>query len=228
MKYNPVEIGKRIRENREKLGLTQSELGEKLSKNIREQKSVHAISEYESGKTVPPLPTLFNLCDAFNCELGYLLGEENYTERTALKSKFLEMTGLSSDFFDTMVRVTGLKNKYIEWKDDSIVEVLNRLFTTTDFSNMLGNIADYESNVKEFNKIMNEINKFEDKHPESEEWGDITDPNSYAAYWDDRMQALQQVEKDVFYSKFLITESFNSMINNYCTMEKYKHVVKPE
>lgn len=229
MKYNSVEIGKRIRENREKLGLTQAELGEKLSKNIREQKSVHAISEYESGKTLPPLPTLFNLCEVFDCELGYLLGEENYSDKTILKSKFLEMTGLSSEAFDIMVRITNMKNKKNGWSyDESVVEVLNKLFKLIDFGNMMGNIADYEANVKEHNKIMNEINEFEDKHPESEGWGDIADPNSYARYWDKRMQDLQQAEKDVYYSKFLITESFNSMINNYCIIEEYKHCIEPE
>lgn len=224
MKYIPVEIGKRIKENRIKLGLTQSELGEKLSKKISEQKSVHAISEYESGKTVPPLPTLFNLCEVFDCELGYLLGEENYKEKTKLKSKFLEITGLSSEVYDKLVKITEYKNKKNGWcYDISVVEVLNKLFTIIDFGNMMGNIADYEANVKEFNKIMNEINEFEDKHPESEGWGDIADPNSYARYWDKRMQDLDQAEKEVYLSKFLITESFNSMINSYCYMEEYKH-----
>lgn len=223
MKYDPVEIGKRIRENRIKLGLTQGQLGEKLSKKVNEQKSVHAISEYESGKTVPPLPTLFNLCEVFDCELGYLLGEENYTDKTILKSKFLEMTGLSSNAFDIMVRIKVTRKIYPEWHEDSIVDVLNRLFKMNDFGNMMGFIADYEDSVNEYNKIMNEINEFEEKHPESEEWGDITNPDSYARYYDEKMQDLQQAEKDVYYSKFCITESFNSMINNYCVIEKYKH-----
>ena len=45
MKYSAIEIGKKIRQNREELGLTQGQLGEMLSKNIAKGPTVFVKSK---------------------------------------------------------------------------------------------------------------------------------------------------------------------------------------
>lgn len=55
-----------IRHQRLKIGLTQTELAERIG--VRQA----AISEYESGEKVPGVENLIRLADALNCSLDEL------------------------------------------------------------------------------------------------------------------------------------------------------------
>lgn len=68
MEFNS--LGNNIKKYRNKLGLTQKELGEKILK------SEISIRKYESGKINIPPSTLFELCKIFNITFGALLGED--------------------------------------------------------------------------------------------------------------------------------------------------------
>ena len=59
----------RIKEEREKLGLKQSDLSKKLGK------SVSNISGYEIGDRLPPVDILSKMSDIFSCSTDYLLGK---------------------------------------------------------------------------------------------------------------------------------------------------------
>lgn len=61
------EIGKRIRLIRERIGITQSELGEKLG--IQSQH----VSKYERGETVPTWENLIKLTDSYDVNINWLL-----------------------------------------------------------------------------------------------------------------------------------------------------------
>lgn len=61
-------LAKRLRELREKRGLTQTELGKLF--NLSKQ----AISSYETGVSEPPPDTLHGIADFFNVSTDYLLG----------------------------------------------------------------------------------------------------------------------------------------------------------
>lgn len=87
-------VGDRIRELREKLGLRQSDLAEKVGI------SGMAISTYESDKRMPSRITAEKLADVFQVSIDYLLGRTDnptpaYSEKSSKKSerefkKFLE------------------------------------------------------------------------------------------------------------------------------------------
>lgn len=63
-----MSFGERLRELREKNGLTQEELGEKIN-----QKKAN-ISKYETGRLQPSLETINLLAAIFNVTTDYLLG----------------------------------------------------------------------------------------------------------------------------------------------------------
>lgn len=74
-------VGERIKSLRKKLGLTQSQLGEKLG--------VHAntISMYEKGNRNIPTKTLKILSEIFNVSIDFLLnGEEKQNNEISLSS----------------------------------------------------------------------------------------------------------------------------------------------
>lgn len=95
-KYDWNKIGQRIKKARELAGLSQGELGEKISYGYQ------MIGKWERGETRPSLDSLFSLCDVFNCEIGYLLCEYDSKKR---------------EFADIQA-VTGLSERAIEILSD--------------------------------------------------------------------------------------------------------------
>ena len=95
MEYNYQEIGDRIREKRKELHYNQDEFLEILKEN-----GIHisrnTLSKIESG-ILPPekfsISLLTTMCELFNCDIGYLLGE--YTQRTRKEKVIQEEIHLS-------------------------------------------------------------------------------------------------------------------------------------
>ena len=90
MRYDLEKIGKTIRQERNKLTWTQDKLGKILGVTGKQ------ISNYENGKLLPPQDILLKMADLFNCEYGYLLGEESYKDGSKLTTAVCESLGLSS------------------------------------------------------------------------------------------------------------------------------------
>lgn len=65
------DLGTRIKEIRLQRGLTQKTLA------LRINKSISAISSYESNVQMPPLDVLISIANAFNVTLDYLVGMDN-------------------------------------------------------------------------------------------------------------------------------------------------------
>jgi len=78
------EIGQRIREARESKGLTQSELGSRLSKPLTST----AISLYESGSRDVSVDVLIKIAEILKVELSYLISgkAENPSINLALRA----------------------------------------------------------------------------------------------------------------------------------------------
>ena len=89
MKYSCELIGEKIKTERVRKGWSQEQLGDRIHLSNRQ------ISKYEKGTTLPPLETLLDLCELFDCELGYLLGEEDYSEGTRADTFLPKELGLS-------------------------------------------------------------------------------------------------------------------------------------
>lgn len=93
MKYNYEAIGKRIKEETSK---QKDSLGISLQAYAQEHLHISrsTLDNWTKGKGLS-LETLTMLCDKFNCELGYLLCEKEYENKTKSTTDICRATGLS-------------------------------------------------------------------------------------------------------------------------------------
>ncbi len=113
MMYDPEQIGKIIREERKKRGWTQDQLGKKLFISGKQ------VSNYEKGQPLPSMEVLLKMAELFNCEYGFLLGEESYKEGSKLNTAICQSLGLSSKAVDRLRTAThkGLSRELEERQD---------------------------------------------------------------------------------------------------------------
>lgn len=128
-------IGEKIKEKRQsqKRKISQSELGEKVGVTGKQ------ISNYESGKPIPPMDVLFKLCNVFNCELGYLLGEEAYSAGTQLDTAIENKTGLKNETINTIIKITGTESECLDWghQAEEYRKILNKFLTSENFLDII-------------------------------------------------------------------------------------------
>lgn len=70
MTHNFESIGKRIKKARENAGLSKASVARSLDFD-----QYQTVYNWEEGKATPSIKTLLKLCDLFDCDLGYLVGE---------------------------------------------------------------------------------------------------------------------------------------------------------
>lgn len=99
MNDKPELLGKMIKERRKKKKMTQEALAEKVGVSAKQ------ISSYENGHQYPPMDMLFKLCEVLDCDLGYLLGQEDYKEGTLLETCIINTTGLTSESLGTIIAI---------------------------------------------------------------------------------------------------------------------------
>ena len=78
-------IGERLNDLRKDMGLSQSELGEKLNINK------HSISSYERNKSEPPDDLKILMAKFFNVSLDYLLGITDIPNSYSSNTRFLKL-----------------------------------------------------------------------------------------------------------------------------------------
>lgn len=143
MKYNTEEIGNIIKLEREKNNMTQKQLSDELHVTNKQ------ISNYEHGKLTPPIDILLNLCRIFDCELGYLLGENDYSKGTKLQTAICDKTGLSINSIEAITELS--KDR---WRGDNYITVLNRLLSSDVFPKFIDELSEVDSTTSDFNDIM--------------------------------------------------------------------------
>lgn len=131
MQYLQEVIASRITEERTALGLTKEGLAERLNVN---RNTITSWERKDSKGRYPPLEDLARMCDLFNCELGYLLGE--YDCKTRAATDIQSETGLSERAIDRL-REEAQKSEIFRGTLSELIE--SPLF----YSLVLG-IADYK------------------------------------------------------------------------------------
>lgn len=86
-------IGRRIKEERRKKKLNQAKLGEAVGKLTGEDVGQATVSDWETGKTIPPIDRILALSKIFGCDCGYLLCDYNQSTHDLLE--MCKATGLS-------------------------------------------------------------------------------------------------------------------------------------
>ncbi|MBR3697737.1 MAG: helix-turn-helix transcriptional regulator [Clostridia bacterium] len=100
---NSKNIGVRIKSLREEIGLTQKELAQKLGLS-----GETAITNYESGYSIPKDEIKYKLCKLFNCSMDYLLCLSD--ERESIDTSKIRI-GLSANDY---TEITETQRKQIE------------------------------------------------------------------------------------------------------------------
>lgn len=113
--YDPIILGERIREARKKAGLTQAQFARAL--NMSEE-SLKTIGRWEKGEQTPKLDILMKMCEIFECEAGYLLGE--FSLPTREKTDIQEATGLSQEAIDTLLEMKQVDPNIFPYADQII------------------------------------------------------------------------------------------------------------
>lgn len=156
MKYNAEEIGKRIKFQREKHKWTQRDLGQKLHITSKQ------ISIYESG-TLPPLDNLLELCNLFDCELGYLLGEDTYTNGTLFETKVYDTIGLNSDSIRVLEYITSVNSRfYFGNESKKFREILNTLINSKNFITLMESLYNLDSIYRSIQDLENKLSEFKE------------------------------------------------------------------
>ncbi len=140
MNYDAVFIGKRIHTERKKLGWTLQKLGMKITvdnnrSSDRKYLSGKQVCNYEKGITIPPLVVLLQLCDIFDCELGYLLGEPGYENGTQSLTNAINETGLNAEAIRAIQTITGKNDDDFRfyYNSDSYSKILNTFISSPVF-----------------------------------------------------------------------------------------------
>ena len=90
-RYDPVAIGSRINAERKAIGWSMEAVATHIGTTRQ------SISKWESGQGEPTVYDFLRLCNLFDCDLGYLLCEEEYSCKTRKATDIKAATGLSKD-----------------------------------------------------------------------------------------------------------------------------------
>jgi len=94
------QVGRRLKESRQKLGLTQEQLAERAGLHYS------YIGQVERGDKNPSLKSLYRLAGALNVGIDYLLEEDgSYRDRTAADLLLSELISLLKDRPEEDVRL---------------------------------------------------------------------------------------------------------------------------
>ncbi len=130
MIYDPKLTGKRIQLERKKRKWTLDKLGSKLNVTGKQ------VSKYEKGDPMPPIDMLVKLCAVFECEMGYLLGEESYAEGSKLQTAILDYLHLTASSTDMIKKITGTDRRCLDFgcNSNQYTRVLNGLLSSPHFA----------------------------------------------------------------------------------------------
>lgn len=153
LEYNYSEIGFRIRNERRAKEWSQEELIARLQ--YREAGiGRNKVSDVENGEVEAlkslSLDTLEALCDLFECDLGYLLGE--YAERRRVAAEVCYTTGLSETAVQRLLNLKSDITDYTVGKVFGVVpriDILSRILSDHEFWQILNNLSQWTSPVLE-------------------------------------------------------------------------------
>lgn len=172
MEYSAVITGKIIKKERKRKKWSQEKLGEYLGICGKQ------ISIYENGKTAnnspPPFEMLKEMCKLFNCELGYLMGEQEYPLKTYDLSIAAKETGFTEESLQQIRTVMGFPNTsksfVFEEEADAFKRINNSFVSSPKFITLieeLKNLDDIYRNrhifVVKYNKKKSNLNSKLDK-----------------------------------------------------------------
>lgn len=150
MKYSPEEIGKLIKKERLKLNWSQEALGYDLG----QKSGAKQISKYENGM-LPPIEVLLKLCEIFNCELGYLLGESDYSSGSKINTAIQSNLGLDNSSIESIKHITGTEKNCLNfgYESKNYRCILNNFISNPAFIYLIEALYNLNHSVLQSDKI---------------------------------------------------------------------------
>ncbi len=186
MKYSTSLIGEIIKKERKKRNWTQEKVADKI--NI----SINQISKYEKGELVPPFPTLFKLCEIFNCDLGYLLGEEDYSQGNKLYNEIYNLIGLNAESIEVLKHITGTGKRSPEYgtNPEKYKRILNALISSLYFTDFIKCIETLDYHILKFEEAQDKLNELELKRRVQ---SDVLNEKGFIEYHDSDIEMSQEL-----------------------------------
>lgn len=130
--FDIIEMGRRIKQCRSKLKMTQEDLGNAL--NYTRQK----ISSMEKGESEPTITDIYRMSKLFGCDVGYLMTEYDCKSRST--ADVHQKTGLSEQ------AITELETRSVLYPDT--LHGLNRIieFNRGDIVDLLTSYLEFDFN----------------------------------------------------------------------------------
>ncbi len=233
MKYSTEKIGNMIKSCREERKMTQEELGRKVGVTGKQ------ISNYEKGKLTPPTDVLFSLCDVFDCELGYLLGEDSYSEGTQFFTIASMKMGLSTTAIKSIIGIVEKEKSRLNFENYKYGEILDKFLRSERLYDLIEAISKLEKLYNEYNvKSANkesipdsleqkykkdtldkawdnwDVSEYDEDPPDftKEEIEAIGDVNNVLDQLYDADCSINETKSSIKYSRFLIQEALTLLL----------------
>lgn len=192
--YIKKRIKERIKEARKDAGLTQEKLAEQVPCK-RE-----TVTQWESGKNIPPLDALIRLCDILQCDITFLLGE--HPEKRRETSDACKVTGLSEAAIERL-----------RWEEGSLrKKQLEEILLDNRFWEIINCFCKWENVPK---KILEEKKKESEIFMEIVKSGQYPEENEYYRRISDILQqSVRNYEIDKYHCSRLFDEIRDKFLPN--------------
>lgn len=149
---------------RKKGGYTQKSFAEEF--NV----SSETVKNWEQGRNVPEIETLEKLCNFFQCDVDYLLGN---MECETHDIQFIhDKTGLSGSAINKLLELYNNAGSRIEiWDAESCLDIINKLLASEDFMRLIQLISNADGCEMEVHRLNSVL--WDPLHKKSEVIGDI-------------------------------------------------------
>lgn len=236
MRYSTEKIDNMIKSCREERKMTQETLGKKVGVTGKQ------ISNYEKGKLKPPTDVLFNLCDVFDCELGYLLGEENYSEGTQFFTIASQKMGLSTNAIKSIISIVEKEKSHFNFDNHKYGKILDKFLRSDQLFDLIEAISRLEKLYNEYNiKLANkeritdnleqkynkdtldkawhnyDVSEYDENLPldfTQEEIAAIEDVNSVIDQLYAADCSINETKSSIKYSRFLVQEALTLLLED--------------
>lgn len=224
MKYSAEQVGNIIFQERMKLKISQLELGKQIGVVGKQ------VSNYEKGKLIPPMDVMLKLCDIFNCEMGYLLGEKDYLNKTKSKTAIINLTGLTEESINTICKITGKDKSCLAfgYESSTYKKVLNSFITSSQFLSFIKCLYDLEYLISKseqvFDDIKNQIGEDQFKEAmdlyessfdvECDNEKQATDLHKILSKIDSAIQEKEELSYSIKVARYDLHKTFESLIDS--------------
>lgn len=240
MRYSTEKIGNIIKKCRKNRKMTQAALGRKIGMTGKQ------ISNYEKGKLIPPTDMLFNLCDVFDCELGYLLGEESYSQGTQLYTAISKEMGLSINAINSVTDIIKQEKSRLNFEKHKYSEILDKFLQSDKLFDLIEAISKLEKLYNKYNTQLTnkeripesleqkykkdtldkvwaycDVSQYDNDLPSftNEEIEAIKDVNSVLDGLYAADCAIEETKSDIKYCRFLIQEELTLLLEELYPMK---------